>query len=165
MHINTYKFNTWFIWILCLSVGLISASQIAFARDMINFTDSKGSALKIKPEHFDTAQAKQFMSSGKNPYIGDKKAIENGKKIYHLYSCNQCHGSNAQGQTAHGLTGPRYNHAKSAEDKGMFEITWAGTDGGMSAKGKGLMDPTDPNNGLSPDELLQVIAWVRSQGK
>ncbi len=164
MHIKTYKLTVGCLLMLGLTIGTISVSQIASARDTINFTDSKGSALKIKPEYFDTPQAKQFMSSGKNPYIGDKKAIENGKKIYHLYSCNQCHGSNAQGQTAHGLTGPRYNHAKSAEDKGMFEITWAGTDGGMSAKGKGLMDPTDPSNGLSPDELLQVIAWIRSQG-
>ncbi|MDP2247960.1 MAG: c-type cytochrome [Nitrosomonadales bacterium] len=165
MDINTDKLTIGLALGFCLTIGAISISQPAWARDMINFTDSKGGALKIKPEHFDTPQAKQFMSSGKNPYIGDKKAIENGKKIYHLYSCNQCHGSNAQGQTAHGLTGPRYNHAKSAEDKGMFEITWAGTDDGMSAKGKGLMDPTDPNNGLSPDELLQVIAWVRSQAK
>jgi cytochrome c-L len=164
MRINTYQLMVGSTLALCLVATAIGASQMAFARDAISFTDSRGSALKIKPEYFDTPQAKQFMSSGKNPYIGDKKAIESGKKIYHLYSCNQCHGSNAQGQTAHGLTGPRYNHAKSADDKGMFEITWAGTDGGMSAKGKGLMDPTDPNNGLSPDELLQVIAWIRSQG-
>jgi cytochrome c-L len=164
MYINTYKLTSIFTLVLFLIAGAVSIIQPAWAQDMVTFTDSKGGALKIKPEHFDTPQAKQFMSSGKNPYIGDKKAIESGKKIYHMYSCNQCHGSNAQGQTAHGLTGPRYNHAKSAEDKGMFEITWAGTDGGMSAKGKGLMDPTDPNNGMSPDELLKVIAWIRSQG-
>jgi cytochrome c-L len=34
----------------------------------------------------------------------------------------------------------------------------------MSAKGKGLMDPSDPNNGMTPDEILKVIAWIRSQG-
>lgn len=164
MYINTKRLNAYIIT-SCLAVGGMASGQLAVAEDMVKFTDSKGAPLKIKPEHFDTPQAKKFMSSGKNPYIGDPKAIENGKKIYHLYSCNQCHGSNAQGQTAHGLTGPRYNHARSAEDKGMFEITWAGTDGGMSAKGKGLMDPTDPNNGMTPDELLQVIAWIRSQGK
>lgn len=164
MHINAYKLTFVFTLLFFLFAGTVSIIQPAWAQDMMTFTDSKGGALKIKPEHFDTPQAKQFMSSGKNPYIGDKKAIESGKKIYHMYSCNQCHGSNAQGQTAHGLTGPRYNHAKSAEDKGMFEITWAGTDGGMSPKGIGLMDPTNPNNGMTPDELLKVIAWIRSQG-
>lgn len=164
MQINTYKLSLVCTLVFFLLAVAVSVIQPASAKDMISFTDSKGGAIKIKPEHFDTPQAKQFMSSGKNPYIGDKKAIESGRKIYHMYSCNQCHGSNAQGQTAHGLTGPRYNHAKSAEDKGMFEIIWAGTDGGMSAKGKGLMDPSNPDNGMSPDELLKVIAWIRSQG-
>jgi cytochrome c-L len=46
----------------------------------------------------------------------------------------------------------------------MFETIWAGTNGGMGAKGKGLMDPTDANNGMTPDEVLKVIAWLRSLG-
>lgn len=164
MQVNTYKLTFVFTLVFMLVVAAVSVFQSAWAQEMISFTDSKGGALKIKTDYFETAQAKQFMASGKNPYTGDKSVLESGKKIYHLYSCNQCHGSNAQGQTAHGLTGPRYNHAKSAEDKGMFEIIWAGTDGGMSAKGKGLMDPSDPENGMSPDEVLKVIAWIRSQG-
>lgn len=121
-----------------------------------------GSPLKIEA---DTQQAKQFLATGKNPYLGDKQAIAEGKKLYQLYSCTQCHGSQAQGQTAGGLTGPKFNHAKSANDKGMFEIIWAGTNGGMSGKGKGHMDPNDPSNGLSADEVLKVIAWIRSQGQ
>jgi cytochrome c-L len=24
------------------------------------------------------------------------------------------------------------------------------------------MDPSDPNNGMTPDEVLKVVAWVRS---
>ena len=130
----------------------------------VNFTDSTGQPLKIKPEHFDTPQAKQFQQSGQNPYAGDKAAIAQGKKLYQLYSCTQCHGSQAQGQTAVGLTGPKFNNAKSAEDKGMFEVIWGGTHAGMGPKGKGLMDPTDPKNGMSADEVLKVIAWIRSQG-
>jgi cytochrome c-L len=41
---------------------------------------------------------------------------------------------------------------------------WHGTNGGMGAKGKGLMDPTDPTNGITPDEALKVISWIRSHG-
>jgi len=26
------------------------------------------------------------------------------------------------------------------------------------------MDPTNPSNGMSADEVLKVIAWIRSQG-
>ena len=34
----------------------------------------------------------------------------------------------------------------------------------MGAKGLGLMDPTDPKNGITPDEVLQVQSWIRSMG-
>lgn len=123
-----------------------------------------GSPLEIKLELFDTPAAKEFLASGKNPYIGKEDAIKAGKKIFQLYSCTQCHGPEAGGQVGPALTGPNYNYAKDATNKGMFETVWNGTNGGMGAKGKGLMDPSDPNNGISPDELLKVIAWVRSHG-
>ena len=137
--------------------------QPATAAAEITLEDTRnGSQFKVEA---DSEQAKQFLATGKNPYIGDKNAIAAGKKLYQLYSCAQCHGAQAQGQTAKGLTGPRYNHAKSANDEGMFEIIWTGTNGGMSGKGKGHMDPTNPDNGLSVDETLKVIAWIRSQGQ
>ena len=47
----------------------------------------------------------------------------------------------------------------------MFETIWNGTNAGMGAKGKGLMDPTDPANGLKPDEVLQIQAWIRSHNE
>jgi|GEM_PF-1277099 len=145
-----------------ISVGNLKLALAAQQGGQQNFVDTRnGQPLKITP---DSEQAKTFVRTGQNPYIGNAEAIKQGQKLYHLYSCGQCHGHQAQGQTASGLTGPRFNHAKSASDKGMFEIIHAGTNGGMSPKGKGLMDPNDPNNGLSVDEALKVIAWIRSQG-
>ena len=141
----------------CLSLSAVPASAAE------QFVDTKdGKPLNIKP---DSEQSKKFMATGQNPYIGDQAAIAEGKKLYQLYSCAQCHGAQAQGQTAGGLTGAKLNHAKSATDKGMFEIIWAGTNAGMSGKGKGVMDPNDPKNGMSPDEVLKLIAWIRSQGE
>ena len=140
--------------------GLLQPATVAAE---ITLEDTRnGSQFKVEA---DSEQAKQFLATGKNPYIGDKNAIAAGKKLYQLYSCAQCHGAQAQGQTAKGLTGPQFNHAKSATDEGMFEVIWAGTNGGMSGKGKGHMDPTNPYNGLSADEALKVIAWIRSQGQ
>lgn len=127
-------------------------------------TTQDGSPLKLKPELFDTATAKEFAATGKNPYIGNAEAIEKGKKLFQMYSCTQCHGGDAQGQTGPSLHGPDYKYAKDATNKGMFETIWNGTNGGMGAKGKGLMDPTDPNNGLSVDEVLKIIAWIRTHG-
>ena len=125
-------------------------------------TTQDGSPMKIDTALFDTPAAKEFLATGKNPYVGNAEAVAKGKKIFQLYSCTQCHGPEAQGQVGPGLTGPDYRYPKDATNKGMFETIWHGTNGGMGAKGKGLMDPSDPTNGLSVDETLQIIAWIRS---
>ena len=149
--------------LLSLSISLLFSNGLSYADQ--SFVDTKtGQPLKIDSKLFNTEQSKKFLSTGENPYIGNAEAIASGKKHYQTYSCAQCHGAQAQGQTASGLTGPRYNHSKSATDKGMFEIIYAGTNGGMSGKGQGIMDPGNHSNGLSPDETLRVIAWIRSQG-
>lgn len=145
--------------------ALLAPAAAAGDQNMIEFVDTQaGKPLKLSPELFDTEQARKFMTTGQNPYLGNPEAIARGKKLYQLYSCTQCHGGEAQGQTAGGLTGPNFRQAKSATDKGMFETIWGGTTGGMGAKGKGLMDPSDPKNGMTPDEILKVIAWIRSHG-
>lgn len=149
--------------LLSMSIPLLFSNGLSYADQ--SFVDTKnGQPLKIDSKLFNTEQSKKFLSTGENPYIGNAEAIASGKKHYQTYSCAQCHGAQAQGQTASGLTGPRYNHSKSATDKGMFEIIYAGTNGGMSGKGQGIMDPGNHSNGLSPDETLRVIAWIRSQG-
>ena len=111
---------------------------------------------------FNTPAAQTFLETGENPYIGKPEAIAQGKKVFQLYSCTQCHGPAAAGQVGPGLVGPSFRYAKDATNKGMFETIWHGTNGGMGAKGIGLMDASDPKNGLTPDEVLKVIAWIRS---
>ena len=141
------------------------SSESSSGGEMVAFvTTQDGSPMPIKAELFDTPQAKEFMTTGKNPYVGNAEAVEKGKKLFQLYSCTQCHGPDAKGQVGPGLTGPDYRYPKDATNKGMFETIWHGTNGGMGAKGKGLMDPSDPANGLSVDETLKIIAWVRSHG-
>lgn len=143
-----------------------AATPAAASGKMIDFVTTQDSKpLVIDPALFDTPAAKEFMTTGKNPYIGNAEAIAKGKKTFQLYSCTQCHGPEAKGQVGPGLTGPDFRYPKDATNKGMFETVWHGTNGGMGAKGIGLMDPTDPKNGITPDELLKVIAWVRSMSK
>jgi cytochrome c-L len=135
-----------------------SGNTIAF----IDTRDDK--PLIIDAALFDTPAAKEFLATGKNPYIGDEEAIAKGKKIFGLYSCTQCHGPEGKGQVGPGLVGPTFKYPKDATNKGMFETIWAGTNGGMGGKGIGIMDPTDPKNGITPDEVLKVIAWIRTKG-
>ncbi len=132
------------------------------AIEFVTTQDSK--PLVIDVALFDTPAAKEFLSTGKNPYIGNAEAIAKGKKVFQMYSCTQCHGPEAKGQVGPGLIGPTFRYPKDATNKGMFETIWNGTNGGMGAKGVGLMDPTDPKNGITPDELLKIIAWIRSMG-
>ena len=140
-----------------------AAEPVATRGESIKFvTTQDGSPLEIKHELFDTPAAKEFLAIGKDPYVGNAEAIAQGKKIFNLYSCTQCHGPEAKGQVGPGLIGPDFRYPKDATNKGMFETVWHGTNGGMGAKGKGLMDPTDVSNGLTPDDLLKVIAWIRS---
>lgn len=143
-----------------------AASSSASSGKMIDFVTTQDSKpLVIDPTLFDTPAAKEFMTTGKNSYIGNAEAIAKGKKVFQLYSCTQCHGPEAKGQVGPGLVGPDYKYPKDATNKGMFETVWHGTNGGMGAKGIGLMDPSDPKNGITPDELLKIIAWVRSMSK
>jgi cytochrome c-L len=148
---------------LAAVVGLLSLSGVVLA-DVKLVATQDDAPLDIKAEAFDTPAAKEFLATGKNPYIGNEEAIAKGKKIFGLYSCTQCHGPEAKGQVGPGLIGPTFKYTKDATNKGMFETIWHGTNGGMGAKGLGLMDPTDPSNGLNPDEVLKVIAWIRSHG-
>lgn len=120
-----------------------------------------GAPLKIDPAMFDTPAAKEFLATGKNPYIGQEAAIAEGKKKFNLYSCVACHGGKGEGAVAPGLQGPNFRYAKNATNKGMFETIWHGTNGGMGAKGFGLMS-AEPPDGLKPDEVLKVQAWIRS---
>jgi cytochrome c-L len=69
---------------------------------------------------FDTPAAKEFLATGKNPYIGDADAIKVGKKKFNLYSCQACHGGAAEGAVGPSLQGPNFRYAKNATNKGMF---------------------------------------------
>jgi cytochrome c-L len=138
--------------------GTASGEAIKFV------TTQDGSPLVIDAALFDTPAAKEFLATGKNSYVGKDEEIAKGKKLFGLYSCTQCHGPEAAGQVGPGLVGPTFKYPKDATNKGMFETIWHGTNGGMGGKGKGIMDPTDPSNGLTPDETLKVIAWIRSHG-
>jgi cytochrome c-L len=133
-------------------------------KETVNFVKtSDNSEIKFPKEALvGTDAEKEFLATGKNIYVGDAEAIKTGKKRYNLWSCTQCHGPTAKGQVGPGLTGPKYNYAKDATNKGMFETIWAGTNGGMGGKGFGIMAADD---GVTVDELLKIIAFVRSNSK
>jgi cytochrome c-L len=141
---------------------LIIAPLLAQAAGSFTST-ADGKALNIPDDLFNTPATKEFLSTGKNPYIGNADGVKAGKKVYQLYSCSQCHGPVGNGQVGPNLRDDTFSYAKNATDKGMFETIWGGSAGGMGAKGKGLMQPDDPSQGLTPDEILKVAAYLRTK--
>ena len=126
----------------------------------IALTDPKSFGDTIKKDNVKTAAEIEFLKTGKNIYVGDAKAIKRGKKRFGMWSCTQCHGPTAGGQVGPGLLGPTFRYPKDATNKGMFETVWAGSNGGMGGKGFGIMTADD---GMTVDELLKTIAWIRAQ--
>lgn len=151
--------------IISLLLGMMACISLQAKADIALKSTADGKSITIAPSLIDTPAAKEFMASGKNPYLGNADAIKAGKKTFQLYSCTACHGARGEGAVGPNLIDDNWNYAKNANDQGMFETIWAGTAGGMGAKGKGTMVPDDPSQGLSPDELLKVIAFLRSGAK
>ena len=147
------------------SANADSAAAPAASGNAITFIATQDDKpFTIDPALFVTPAAKEFLATGKNIYIGDEDAIKKGKRVFGLYSCTQCHGPEGKGQVGPGLVGPTFKYPKDATNKGMFETVWHGSNGGMGAKGIGLMVPGDNTQGITTDELLQVIAWIRTKG-
>ena len=128
----------------------------------IKLTNPKVFGDTVKKDNVKTAAEIEFLKTGKNIYVGDAKAEKRGKKRFGYWSCTQCHGPTAKGQVGPGLVGPTFRYPKNATNKGMIETLWYGTNGGMGGKGFGVMAADD---GMTLDELLKTIAWVRTNGK
>ena len=124
-------------------------------------TDPKAYGDTKKKDNVKTKAEIEFLKTGKNIYVGDAKAEKRGKKRFGYWSCTQCHGPTAKGQVGPGLVGPTFKYTKNITNKGMIETIWWGTNGGMGGKGFGVMAEED---GMTLDELLKTIAWVRTNG-
>ena len=92
-------------------------------------------------------------------FVNDPGAAKAGRKVFNMYSCTQCHGGNAGGQTGPGLTDDKWNYAKNVTDKGMFETISGGTNGGMPTWHQQVSGNPEL---LSSDEILRVMGWIRS---
>jgi len=99
----------------------------------------------------DTEAFKKFKQTGKNPYNGDQAIIEKGHTLY-LTACSGCHGHEAEGKLGPGLADDYWTYPRALTDVGLFEIFWGGA--------QGMMGPQNTN--LNADEMLQIMAWLRS---
>jgi cytochrome c-L len=97
-----------------------------------------------------TEQFKQFMQTGKNPYNGNKEAVEKGKSLY-MTGCSGCHGHEAEGKLGPGLADDYWTYPRNETDQGLFELLFGGANG--------MMGPQYVN--FSNDDLLHIMAFIR----
>ncbi|AWN40529.1 cytochrome c(L), periplasmic [Methylobacterium durans] len=98
----------------------------------------------------DTDAVKTFLQTGKNPYIDDKSCLRNGESLF-ATSCSGCHGHLAEGKLGPGLNDNYWTYPANTEDTGLFATIFGGANG--------MMGPHNEN--LNPDEILQVVTWIR----
>jgi cytochrome c-L len=165
--------STLFVSMLTIA-GLTLSFQANAACDLVSTKDN--SPLKIKVADTDSAEAKEFLATCKNPYTAkfaaDAEAAKAGRKVMTFNGCTGCHGGNLGGLMApslvkNGGTGAfdtRWVYAKDATDKGMFETVSGGTPGvsggTMFIWHNQLEGHT--GDGLTTDEILKAIAYIRT---
>jgi len=98
----------------------------------------------------DTEAVRTFFESGRNVYIDDKSCLRNGESLF-ATSCSGCHGHLAEGKLGPGLNDNYWTYPANTEDTGLFATIFGGANG--------MMGPHNEN--LTPDEMLQVISWIR----
>ena len=132
-----------------LSVSLIPVvqSQLMFRNtvtgDVLDFSFGK----KGK----ETEAVKHFKNTGENLYNEDEEAIHNGESLF-MTACSGCHGHHAEGKLGPALGDDYYTYPKNATDKGLFETIYGGA--------RSMMGPQ--YNNLTIDEMLEIMAWIRS---
>jgi cytochrome c-L len=144
-------------------VGVFALPMQASAECKFVTTKAGNAPFTIKATDKDTPEAKEFLETCVNPYtkkyVADAEAAKAGKKKFGFWSCTQCHGGNAGGQTGPSIIDERWQYAKHSTDKGMFETIAAGTDMGMMAWHQQV---TGNPEMLPTDDILKIIGWLRA---
>ncbi len=111
--------------------------------------------VKPRPNEVETEAVKEFKATGKNPYIGDGKALADGKKLYQA-NCQACHLPDGSGRMGPSLIADNWIRERAVTDVGMFEIIYGGASGAMQSFAR---------RGMTQDEMLRIMAYVRSLKK
>ena len=108
-----------------------------------------------RPNEVETEAVKSFKETGKNPYVGDEQAFAEGKKLYRV-KCQACHLPDGAGRIGPSLIDDTSKYPRGTTDVGMFEILYGGASGAMQSFAR---------RGMTQDQMLKVIAYVRSLKK
>jgi cytochrome c-L len=137
--------------LLGASVWPVRSEPIAFKHAL----DNSPLEVKPRPNEVETEAVKEFKTSGKNGYLGDEKALAEGKRLYQA-NCQACHLPDGSGRLGPSLISDSWVRERAATDVGMFEIIYGGSSGAMQSFAR---------RGMTQDQMLKIIAYVRSLKK
>ena len=120
-----------------------------------NAIDDSVLEVKPRPNEVETEAVKEFKATGKNVYVGQEQALGDGRKLYQTH-CQTCHLPDGSGRMGPSLIGNKWVRERAATDVGMFEIIYGGSSGAMQSFAR---------RGMTQDEMLRIIAYVRSLKK
>jgi cytochrome c oxidase cbb3-type subunit III len=87
--------------------------------------------------------------SVRNPYDGDRAAVDEGEQLYGWFNCGGCHGPYGGGGIGPPLAGEERNPAHD------FDFVYAGRAGGMPAYGGRIADA----------QIWMILAYVQALGR
>lgn len=134
--------------------GLWSTAVAGETQQFLHALDDAPIEFEFRPKQAITPAVEEFHRTAQNPYRGDPGAIEAGKKVY-LKFCKTCHLKSGKGRIGPSLVDDKWKYARTGEDKGKFEIIYAGGAGAMQAFGRRM----------DQDDILRVMAYLDVLGK
>lgn len=135
---------------LLLALACLSGTAAAQAPRFYNLIE--GTPLDFTGlKETETEQVKAFRKDGKNPYNGDEAAVKKGEDLF-ATACSGCHGHHAEGKLGPGLADDYWTYKQSSGDPGLFSAIYGGLGGSMGPQ----------RNRMSQDDILHVMAWLRS---
>ena len=139
----------------CLGVAVLGPGAMAEPIVFRHALDNAPLEVKPRPNEVETEAVKTFKETGKNPYVGDEQALAEGKRLYQV-NCQACHLPDGSGRIGPSLIDDTSKYPRGTTDVGMFEILWGGASGAMQSFAR---------RGMTQDQMLKVIAYVRSLKK